>query len=125
MAVYPKVRCPVCGMIVWLKNVQGGKRHRIQMFKIHYEGYKKIYLTDAKWTGDFNEFWIAKLLEVLNWLGWKEEEQKQEDKEVQVIRETYVVRSAPSIRRTETEQAPLQTNVALVTYVSGKTVESG
>jgi len=125
MAVYPKLRCPCCGMIVWLKNVHRGRRHNIEAFVIHYAGYKNIYLRKAKWKGDLNVFWIARLKEVLNWLGWKEEELEPEDKEVRVIREAQTVREAQIIRRTETEQVPLQTNVALVTYVSGKTVKSG
>jgi len=69
MGKNPKIRCPVCGMVVWLRNID--RHHIIESFVVHYvKGYRgKIIFEKAETTGDsLYDFWINKLEGVIVWL---------------------------------------------------------
>jgi len=77
MAKYPRLRCPVCGMTCWSRNIKPGKKHKLEAFVIHLEGYKRIW-HERKATPGLREFWIGRLQEVLEWLGGAEQTSKPE-----------------------------------------------
>jgi len=67
MVVYPKVRCPVCGMVVWLRNLN--RNHNPDFFKIYVGGYGGIrYEKTTPMGDDPYDFWINRLEGVILWL---------------------------------------------------------
>jgi len=72
---YPKLRCPVCGMIVWLNNLVGN--HRIESFVYHFGiGRGKIKIEKPPMQVDLIDFWIQRLEGVIDWL---KEQKKQKN----------------------------------------------
>ena len=65
---FPKLRCPVCGMVVFLRNVQRGKMHNIDTFVVDFRG--RGHCVYSKDVADMKilDFWIQLLEEVLDWL---------------------------------------------------------
>ena len=65
---FPKLRCPVCGMVVFLRNVQRGKMHNIDTFVVDFGG--RGHCVYSKDVADMKilDFWIQRLEEVLDWL---------------------------------------------------------
>lgn len=72
MAKIPRVRCPVCGHLVFLRNVAPGRRHKIQAV-VHYiysRGRGKIrhkYVEEPLPDG-LIDFWLRRLEEVILYL---------------------------------------------------------
>jgi len=81
MSRHPKLRCPVCGMQVWLRNVKEGKHHSIDAFVVEFLGYKNVKhhkVTDPRQLDRLRQYWIVRLREVLVWLGAEAEEKTVE-----------------------------------------------
>ena len=67
MKKYPKLRCPVCGMVVWFRNLV--KFHKIEAFEYQFGiGKGKIKVNKAVVTGSLIDYWIKRLEEVIDWL---------------------------------------------------------
>lgn len=68
MTKYPRLRCPVCGMAVFLRNVEHGKMHSVDVLIYDMGGRGRIKI--EKQIGDMEllDFWIQRLEEVLDWL---------------------------------------------------------
>lgn len=67
MKKYPKLRCPVCGMVVWLRNLL--KIHPVDTFEYTFGiGKGKILVKKAKVSGDIYDYWIKRLKEVISYL---------------------------------------------------------
>jgi len=76
----PKVRCPVCGMQVWFRNL--ARKHKIEAFLVHFgsKGRRKgsIYYEKIETLGkdSLTDFWIKQLKEVLARLEKKSLQEK-------------------------------------------------
>ena len=69
MGKLPKIRCPVCGMRVWLRNLN--RRHKIESWIVHFvKGFRgRIEYKKAETKGaSLYDFWINHLEEVIIWL---------------------------------------------------------
>mgnify|MGYP005805753441 CR=1 FL=1 len=65
---YPRLRCPVCGMVVFLRNIDHGKIHDLDAFIYDIGGRGHIVVTKSIPMGNIVDFWINRLEEVLDWL---------------------------------------------------------
>lgn len=71
MKKIPRVRCPVCGHVVFFRNVAMGLHHRIETFvqTITSGGRGKIRNKfERQFPEGLEDFWIRRLQEVINWL---------------------------------------------------------
>ena len=67
MKILPKLRCPVCGMIVWLRNLLGF--HHPDAYKYTFGiGRGKIKVEKSPIQGDIYSYWIRRLKEVIEYL---------------------------------------------------------
>ena len=72
MKKVPKVRCPVCGHIVFFRNVALGLHHRIETFVLHIrglgrgKGFENVY--ESQYPEGIEDFWIRRLEGVIKWL---------------------------------------------------------
>ena len=75
---YPKLRCPVCGMTVWLNNLVGN--HRVETFVYHFGiGRGKIKIEKPPVQEDLFDFWIQRLEGVIDWLKEQKIQKKQKN----------------------------------------------
>jgi len=64
---YPKMRCPVCGMVVWFRNLVGF--HPIDSFVYTFGiGKGKILVEKQSIPEGLIEYWIKRLKEVIAYL---------------------------------------------------------
>lgn len=72
MRKIPKIRCPICGHIVFLRNVAPGLHHRMETFVVKIKGLGRGKGFENKYESEVPEgladFWIRRLEEVINWL---------------------------------------------------------
>ena len=69
MGKIPKITCPICGMNVYLRNLD--RHHEVQSYIVHFvKGFRgKIIYEKAETTGDsLYDFWINHLEGVIVWL---------------------------------------------------------
>jgi hypothetical protein len=68
MSKLPRLRCPVCGMYCYLRNLIKGLRHNLDICVVHYEGNRKIRWEKQPLPEHYIDYWIDKLEEVIDWL---------------------------------------------------------
>lgn len=67
MTKIPRLRCPVCGMVAYLRNLE--RNHRLDSFLVHYGGRGNIKWETVIPEGDnLIDFWINRLEYVITWL---------------------------------------------------------
>ncbi len=72
MAKIPRIRCPVCGHLVFLRNVMRGVRHKLQVM-FHYitslgRGKIRHMYVEEPLPDGMIDFWIRRLKEVIVYL---------------------------------------------------------
>lgn len=73
MAEIPRIRCPVCGHLIFLRNVMAGVRHKVEVFvhhihrKLKGKGFDNVYTRQPLPDG-LLDFWIRRLEEVILYL---------------------------------------------------------
>jgi len=63
---YPKLRCPICGMVVWLRNLD--RIHELDSFIVTYGGRANIDFAKQEYDPNLVHFWIATLESTLEHL---------------------------------------------------------
>ena len=81
MKPIPRVRCPVCGHMVFLRNVAPGLFHKLGAY-IHTvtsggRGKIKNHYVEQPLPEGFEDFWIRRLESVIAWLKKLKQNQKQ------------------------------------------------
>jgi len=67
MKKYPKVRCPVCGMCVWLRNLVSF--HKLTTWVVTFGfGRGKIHYEEQETPVGLEDYWIRRLEEVIKYL---------------------------------------------------------
>jgi len=80
MRKVPKVRCPVCGHIVFLRNVMPGLRHRLEAVVVKIKGlgrgkgFQNLYEYEVP--HGLEDFWIRRLKDVILWLESQKEKSR-------------------------------------------------
>ena len=67
MKKYPKLRCPVCGMCVWLRNLVGFHKLTSWIVTFGY-GRGKIHYAEQDMPEGLVDYWIRRLEEVISYL---------------------------------------------------------
>jgi hypothetical protein len=94
MKKYPKLRCPVCGMVVWLRNLL--KIHPVDTFEYTFGiGKGKISVKKAKVKGDIYDYWINRLKEVIKYLE-KEKNKRTLQVEIPIKKSSVVLATSVS-----------------------------
>jgi len=95
MKKYPKLRCPVCGMVVWLRNLVGF--HPVDAFEYTFGiGKGKILVKHSQVSGDLIGYWIQRLKEVIVYLESEREKMTKVSK-VEIPLKKFSVVSETSV----------------------------